>query len=177
MLIGNIRSIVTDNYASLVHEAKGTGKYAKSKVFLIFLLLPSVFGVFIGYTVPVWQGFISPMFPALGVLTGFSINMLVLLTGHSEEDSYNLKTEVVEQTQDFTLYSILNGVVLIAALIAAMVIMRGVLGSNQVFGLVPVEVVMVGISILIYSLLVHYILVLVVMTHRLHSLVNIKALD
>lgn len=177
MLIGNIRSIVTENYASLVHEAKGKGKYAKSKVFLIFLLLPSVLGVFIGYTVPVWQGFISPMFPALGVLTGFSINMLVLLTGHSEEDSYNLKTEVVEQTQDFTLYSILNGVVLIATLIAAMVIMRGVLGSNQVFGLVPVEVVMVGISILIYSLLVHYILVLVVMTHRLHSLVNIKAFD
>ena len=111
-----------------------------------------------------------PILSVVGVLTGFSINALVLITGHDNNESYEIKKRVVEQTQDFTLYSILSGILLIV------VITFGYVATNMSYPAwfpwkVSIPVVKIA-SVFVYTALMHYFLILLVISHRLYTLVH-----
>jgi hypothetical protein len=173
MLLENLQSIVVRNYTSLVDEA---GRFAKTRVALSFGFVPIVIGVLLGYYSPLWAKIVGALISAIGVLTGFSINSIVLLTSHSKENSYHLKTKHVNQTKDFTLYSILVGLVLLAALIigyagtSAEIQFSSIQNWKKPITTIPI------LSIVIYTLLCHYFMVLLSVTHRLYTLVHSDAI-
>lgn len=176
MLLHNIGRIVHDNYDSLVAEAWGRGRPAQAYVGTVFIVLPIVAGVFFGLFSPLWTEFVGALVSVIGVLTGFSINSIVLLTGHSEADSYDLKTRVVNQTKDYTLYSILVGIILLVVLILGYIIANSdpipIIENPYHNTVSDVQIA----SMLIYSFLIHYFLILLVITHRLYSLVHGNAI-
>lgn len=176
MLLSNLGSIISRNFTSLVNESRGTGLYAKSKVFVTFVAVPFGLAVLFGLMTPIWTDFLGAMFSMVAVLTGFSINSLVLLNRHSQEDTYEAKTEVVNQTKDFSLYSILSGVVLLITLTLGYLIVESslpqIIPSDLSFPITLLE----GVSILVYFILAHYLAMLLVITHRLYTLVHTDAL-
>lgn len=173
MLLKNIPTIVSNNYKSLVSETD-SGKWASRIIVgLLLIIIPSSFGVVLGVLSPIWMNLLSALISVVGVLTGFSINTIVLLTGHSEEDSYNLQTDVVEDTENFTLYSILVGIVLLITVLIGFIIVRGNLLPK--FNSLSVLVEVTGLqllSVVVYSLMFHYLVTLLVISHRLYSLVR-----
>lgn len=169
MLFSNLGKIVRKNYSSLSAQSGLNAPYAGVLVGLIFGVLPIELGILLAHLTPVWTGLIASLAPVLSVLTGFSINAIVLLTRHTEVDSYDDESRVVSQTQDFTLYAVFIGLVLIAFLLFGFIVAR----SSLLRPYPAIEVV----SALIYSVLVHYFLVLGVVVHRMYSLVNGGALS
>lgn len=172
MLLGNLGSIVARNYGSLIEEG---GSLAKLRVGLLFGALPSILGVVLGYFSPLWTGIIGPLISAIGVLTGFSINAIILLSGHSAEDSYDVERRHVQQTNDFTLYSILVGFSLLIVLVIGSVISN----ADFVIQEIPSGYQMVStsqiFSAIVYTLICHYFVVLLSVTHRLYTLVHSDA--
>ena len=173
MLLKNVGRIVNDNYVSLSGEAWGNGVISKIYVATLFGLLPLVFGAIIGLWSPLWADFVGPLISVVGVLTGFSINAIVLLTSHSSDRSYEIKTKVVDQTKDYTLYSILVGIITLVALIIGYILANGDLPLVLDLGISTMTIV----SIIVYILVFHYFLMLFVIVHRLYSLVHGNALN
>lgn len=175
MLLRNIGRIVTDNYDSLIDEAWGRGPASALLVIAGFGLVPVVLGLLGGYHVPVWVNFLSALISVIGVLTGFSINSIVLLTGHSESDSYSLKTKVVDQTKDYTLYSILVGIVLLITLTLGFLFVKAGFEYSITIRGFQFSILQL-VSVIVYSVLAHYVLILLVITHRLYTLVHGNAI-
>lgn len=169
MLLGNLRSIVARNYGSLVEEG---GAWAETRVAFLFGLVPTTIGALLGYYSPLWGEIIAPLISAIGVLTGFSINAIVLLSGNLGDDSYPLEQKHLQQTNDLTLYSILVGFCLLIVLVF------GVVTANIDFVLqeIPAQYRIVTatqvLSVVVYSLTCHYFVVLLSVTHRLYTLVH-----
>ena len=172
MFLSNIRKIVSNNYGSLVEEAGGEPLVSKLYVCFIFGLIPVLVGGFLGYYIDLWAGFIGTLISVVGVLTGFSINSVVLLSGHDAEGIYEQRRDAVRQTKDFTLYSILVGIVLLAVLTLGYLMTQ--VGSDfpVTFPNAPLAP-LTGVSILVYAILVHYLLILFFVTHRLYTMVHI----
>lgn len=177
MILRNIPRIVSDNYESLVHEAWGRGNASRLYVGLVFALIPSVIGVVLGYISPVESGLAGVLVSMVGVLTGFSINAIVLLSNHSAEDTFQQEIDAINKTRDFTLYSILVGIVLLMVLVLGLIIANsGPLPDSLSANLsLPISGTQI-LSSLIYILVVHYFVVLLVIAHRLYSLVNTPVL-
>jgi cytochrome b561 len=178
MLFGNIPDIVKRNYSSLVHEVRYSGICAKVAILCIFGGIPIGIGVGLGYISPLWTGLVGALISAMGVLTGFSINAVVLLSNHNEENSYQEKTKVVNQTKDFTLYSILFGVFVLAVLIIGFVTAKAEpIFTIRVPQYIPAITALQGVSAIVYTALIHYLIILLVVSHRLYSLVHGNALN
>lgn len=174
MILSNLGQIVVRNYATLVRETEGTGRYPYVVVAFTFGLFPILMGIALGFTTSLWTEIVRPLLSVIGVLTGFSINALVLITGQDNSDSYEIKGRVVEQTQDFTLYSILSGILLLV------VITFGYVATNMAYPAwfpwkVSIPVVEIA-SVFVYTALIHYFLILLVISHRLYTLVHGDAL-
>jgi hypothetical protein len=178
MLFGNVPAIIKRNYSSLVHEVGYSGVTAKAAIVCIFGAIPVTLGVGLGYISPLWTGLVGALISAMGVLTGFSINAVVLLSNHDEDASYAEKTEVVNQTKDFTLYSILFGVIVLAVLILGFVTAKAKpLVTIQFPANVPTITGLQIVSAVVYTALIHYLIILLVVSHRLYSLVHGNALN
>jgi len=172
MFLSNIGKIVSKNYGSLVEEAGGESPVSELYVFLFFCLVPILVGGFLGYYIDLWAGFIGTLISVVGVLTGFSINSVVLLSGHDADGIYQQREDAVRQTKDFTLYSILVGIVLLAILTLGYLMIQ--VGSDFPisFSNAPLEP-LTAVSALVYAVLVHYLLILFFVTHRLYTMVHI----
>lgn len=173
MLLENLWCIVTRNYASLVDEG---GSLGKTRVFVLFGLIPALIGGVLGFYSPLWPEIIGPLISAIGVLTGFSINAIILLSGHSVEESYDLEIKHVRQTKDFTLYSILVGFSLLIVLIIGSVISNAGFIIHGVPSSLDAATGSQVLSVIVYSLICHYFLVLLSVTHRLYTLVHSDSL-
>lgn len=174
MIFSNLGKIVIGNYQTLIRETEGNGLYPYIVVSFIFGIFPALLGVALGFTTSLWTEIVRPLLSVIGVLTGFSINALVLITGHDKNDAYEIKGRVVEQTQDFTLYSILSGILLLV------IITFGYVALSMSYPAwfpwkVSIPVVEIA-SILVYTGLIHYFLILLVISHRLYTLVHGEAL-
>jgi predicted Co/Zn/Cd cation transporter (cation efflux family) len=165
MIFKNISKIVKNHYISLAEETGFKPKPAGAILTVIFFLLPTVLGVVLGSAVTIWEGFISASAPVLSVLTGFSINTLVLLMRFDTKNSHQYDQSNVEKTKEFTLYSILIGVLIIIFLVFGFIIARMNLEGN--------EFVAISISSITYALIAHYFLTLLVITHRLYSFTKV----
>lgn len=164
MIFGNIGSIITDHYSSLGEETGLKTPYDFVFLAFVFALLPIVIGFSLANYVLLWSGFIAASAPVLSVLTGFSINTIILLMRYDKDGSHPYEEKTVRKTKEFTLYSILAGVVLIICLVFGFVLSR-------VDGAIGVEIAFV-VSGIVYTLMAHYFLTLLVITHRLWSLIH-----
>lgn len=164
MIFGNLTSIVNDHYSSLGEETGWRHPFDKFLLVVIFGVLPLVVGFPLGFRVPVWSEFIAASASVLSVLTGFSINTIILLMRYNGENNHPYEQRTVQKTKEFTLYSILLGVVIIIALVFGFILTKfGSLG-----GLTVAKLISGGI----YSLIAHYFLTLLVITHRLWTLIQ-----
>jgi hydrogenase-4 membrane subunit HyfE len=169
MIFGNIGRIVDDHYISLAEE---TGlDYPFDYGFLIstFVVIPSLAGYLLATYVTIWSGFIAASAPVLSVLTGFSINTIILLMRYNGEDEHPYEQNTVEKTKEFTLYSILIGVLIIATLVFGFILVQVEIEAGATLPL--------AVSGIIYALIAHYFLTLLVITHRLWSLIHGGAID
>ncbi|WP_276301967.1 hypothetical protein [Halorussus lipolyticus] len=164
MIFGNIGSIVTDHYSSLGEETGLKTPFDYVFLVIVFGIIPSVIGYTLANYVIIWSGFIAASAPVLSVLTGFSINTIVLLMRYDKDGSHPYEEKTVRKTKEFTLYTILAGVLLITCLMFGYIISR-------INGVASLEVAFF-VSGLVYSLLAHYFLTLFVITHRLWSLIH-----
>jgi len=165
MIFKNISKIVKNHYTSLAEETGYKSKPAGVILTIIFFLLPVVLGAALGSAVIIWEGFISASAPVLSVLTGFSINTLVLLMRFDTENSHQYDQSTVEKTKEFTLYSILIGVLIIIVLVFGYIITRINLEGGSF--------VVIAVSSITYALIAHYFLTLLVITHRLYSFTKV----
>lgn len=169
MLFRNITRIVADNYTALAGESTWQGRSAWGYVGTVFIGVPVAAGIVLSFVTPIWPELLGTLTPVFGVLTGFSINAIMLLTRHSEEDSYDLETHVVQETRKFTLYSILVGLSLIFLLVCVLIASRSTVS-------VPYDLTRI-VSAGVYTMMVHYFLTLLVITHRLQSLIEGGAIN
>lgn len=169
MLFRNLTRIVADNYTALAGGSRWRGRIAWGDVAVVFIGLPVVAGIVLSSVAPIWPGLLGTLTPVFGVLTGFSINAIMLLTRHSEEDSYDLETQVVQETRKFTLYSILVGLTLIGLLVCVLIASKSTIS-------IPYDFTRIA-SASVYTMMVHYFLTLLVITHRLHSLIEGGAIN
>lgn len=169
MLFHNLTRIVADNYTALAGESSWPDRIAWGYVTVVFIALPVTAGTALSFITPIWSGLVSTLTPVFGVLTGFSINAIMLLTRHSEEDSYSLETRLVQETRKFTLYSILVGLTLIALLVGVLIASKSTVTVQYDF----TQIVSAGV----YTVMLHYFLTLLVITHRLHSLIEGGAIN
>ena len=169
MLFRNLTQIVADNYTALAGESTWPGRIAWGYVGTVFIVFPVAAGIALSFVTPIWSGLLGTLAPVFGVLTGFSINAIMLLTRHSEEDSYDLETHIVQETRKFTLYSILVGLTLIGLLV-------GVLIASKSTVSIPYDFTRI-VSAGVYTMMIHYFLTLLVITHRLHSLIEGGAIN
>ncbi|MFC5367224.1 hypothetical protein [Salinirubrum litoreum] len=177
MLLRNLPDIVWKNYSSLADESGFRGRRAWVFVVATFVVLPIAAGTVAGRYSPIWSDLIRTLITATGVLTGFSINALVLLTSHTAEKTYEQKTTIVEQTQDFTLYSVLVGVSLLLSLVGGYILTEASVVNGMAIPF-PVSISASQLlSFVVYSLLAHYFLILLVIVHRLYTLVDTNALN
>lgn len=165
MIFKNITKIVKNHYTSLAEETGYKPKPAGAILIIIFFLLPAILGVVLGSEVFIWEGFISASAPVLSVLTGFSINTLVLLMRFDSKNSHQYDQSTVEKTKEFTLYSILVGVIIIIFLVFGFIITRINLEAGKL--------VLIAVSSITYALIAHYFLTLLVITHRLYSFTKV----
>lgn len=173
MLFYNIKRTTEECFHSLYDEV-GVERHPKLFVRAVFWGIPAIFGTALGLVSPIWGGIVAALASTIGILTGFSINAIVLLTGYSENDGYELKTNVVDKTKNITLYSIFLGVSLLIILILGLVITRARLPPGVE---IPMISGMQAVSIAFYVVLTHYFMILLVITHRLYSLVHSDALN
>lgn len=173
VLLQNIGRIVEDNYSSLVHEAPGRGKKSQLVVFGIFGFFPATAGFLFGLASPFWTSIITALVSSIGVLTGFGINSIMLLTNAATEDMYEQKRNMVNQTLDYTLYSVLVGLLSLVVLLFGFILSE----ANIPFSMptIPISRAQL-ISIVVYFALIHYFMVLFVITHRMYSLINTNAI-
>ena len=169
MLLENLRSIVVRNYGSLVEEG---GSSAKIRVALLFGLTPIIIGTLLGYYSPLWSEIIAPLISAIGVLTGFSINAIVLLSGNLDDDSYPLEQKHLRQTNDLTLYSILVGFCLLIVLVFGAVTANIDIVLQEIPNQYRIVTATQVLSVIVYTLTCHYFVVLLSVTHRLYTLVH-----
>ena len=164
MIFGNIGSIISDHYSSLGQETGLKNPFDYVFLAVVFVAFPAVVGFALANYVVLWSGFITASASVLSVLTGFSINTIILLMRYDEDGSHPYEQKTVRKTKEFTLYAILAGVVLIICLVFGIVISRigGTAGSGLAF----------VVSGIVYSLMAHYFLTLLVITHRLWSLIH-----
>lgn len=168
----NLRKIVSKNYSSLVEEAGGESPTSELYVFFFFGLLPILVGAVLGYYVELWAGFIGTLISVVGILTGFSINSVVLLSGQVADGTYQQRKDAVRQTKDFTLYSILIGIVLLAILTLGYLMTQ--VGADFPVSFSESLVTPLNlISATVYAVLIHYLLILFFITHRLYTMVHI----
>jgi D-alanyl-lipoteichoic acid acyltransferase DltB (MBOAT superfamily) len=172
MFLSNLGKIISKNCASLVEEAGGESRFPKLYVIFFFAFLPILVGVLLGYYIELWAGFISTLISVVGILTGFSINSVVLLSGHDANGVYEQRKDAVRQTKDFTLYSILIGIVLLSALTLGYLMLQVGSDSPISFSNTPIAPLTVA-SISVYAILAHYLLILFFVTHRLYTMVHI----
>ena len=169
MIFKNLREIVRDHYTSLATETNYTSPYSYLIIAILFVLIPTVMGFFLAKYVTVWTGFVTVSATVLSVLTGFTVNTIVLLMRYNKDGSHPYEKKKVKQTKEFTLYTLLLGVVLLASMTVGMIL-------SQVDNTIPSEVELVTSGI-IYSLLIHYFLTLLMITHRFWGLVHGDVLD
>lgn len=164
MIFGNLRSIVTDHYSSLGEETGLRTPFDYILLVILFVVLPTGIGFVLANYVVLWSGFISASAPVLSVLTGFSINTIILLMRYDNDGAHPYEERTVRKTKEFTLYSILAGVLLIICLVFGFILSRisGAAGPDIAF----------VVSGIVYSLMAHYFLTLLVITHRLWSLIH-----
>jgi hypothetical protein len=164
MIFGNIGSIISDHYSSLGQETGLKNPFDYVFLAVVFVAFPAVVGFALANYVVVWSGFITASASVLSVLTGFSINTIILLMRYDKDGSHPYDQKTVRKTKEFTLYAILAGVVLIICLVFGIVVSRigGAAGSGLAF----------VVSGIVYSLMAHYFLTLLVITHRLWSLIH-----
>lgn len=164
MIFGNIGSIVSDHYSSLGQETGLRRPFDYAVLAVIFAIFPTVIGFTLANYVVLWSGFITASASVLSVLTGFSINTIILLMRYDKDGSHPYEQRTVKKTKEFTLYAILAGVVLIICLVFGIVISRigGAAGSGLAF----------VVSGIVYTLMAHYFLTLLVITHRFWSLIH-----
>lgn len=164
MIFGNLKSIVGDHYSSLGDETGYKHPFDYIVLGVLFFALPLSVGFVLAYYVPIWPGFISASAPVLSVLTGFSINTIILLMRYEPEGNHFYEERTVQKTKEFTLYTILVGVIIIIALVFGFILTQVDTGTPFSFTLFVTGVV--------YSLIAHYFLTLLVITHRLWSLIH-----
>lgn len=169
MLFHNLTRIIADNYSALAGESSWSGHTAWESVAVVFIVFPIAAGSTLSFITPIWTGLLSTLTSVFGVLTGFSINAIMLLTRHSEEDSYDLETKIVQETRKFTLYSILVGLLLIALLVGVLIASNSTVTLRYDLS----QIVSAGV----YTMMIHYFLTLLVITHRLHSLIEGGAIN
>jgi len=164
MIFGNIGSIVSDHYSSLGQETGLKNPFDYIFLAVVFVGFPAVVGFTLANYVVLWSGFITASASVLSVLTGFSINTIILLMRYDKDGSHPYEQRTVRKTKEFTLYAILAGVVLIICLVFGIVVSRigGTAGSGLAF----------VVSGIVYTLMAHYFLTLLVITHRLWSLIH-----
>lgn len=164
MIFGNIGSIISDHYSSLCQETGLKKPVDYFVLAVIFVAFPVLVGFSLANYVVLWSGFVTASASVLSVLTGFSINTLILLMRYNKDGSHPYEQRTVRKTKEFTLYAILSGVVLIICLVFGIVVSRigGSAGSELAF----------VISGIVYSLMAHYFLTLLVITHRFWSLIH-----
>lgn len=169
MLVANLWDIVKDHYASAVDASKWNGGVAKFHVFILFAALPLIVGITLGYFSPLWGGMLQILITVLGVLTGFSINSLVLLMRHSTEDSYNLESRMVDTARDYCLYAVLVGLILIVASLVGFALSKSAIDFHRN--------VKIASSVVLYTIVAHYFATFGVLTHRFYTLINGDAIE
>lgn len=164
MIFGNIGSIISDHYSSLGQETGLNNPFDYIFLAVVFVAFPAIVGFVLANYVVLWSGFITASASVLSVLTGFSINTIILLMRYDKDGSHPYEQKTVRKTKEFTLYAILSGVILIICLVFGIVVSRigGAAGSGLAF----------VVSGIVYSLMAHYFLTLLVITHRLWSLIH-----
>jgi hypothetical protein len=158
------KNIITDHYSSLGEETNLKTPVDYVVLFIIFATVPVGIGFILARYVVLWAGFIAATAPVLSVLTGFSINTIILLMRYDNHGAHPYEERTVRKTKEFTLYSILVGVILIICLVFGFILSR-------VDGRVGTEIAFV-VSGIVYALIAHYFLTLLVITHRLWSLIH-----
>lgn len=164
MIFGNLRTIITDHYSSLGEETGLSKPYRYYFLAFLFGIVPLMVGGGLGWYIPIWTGLITASTSAVSVLTGFSINTLILLMRYNKNDSHPYEQKTVRKTKEFTLYSILLGVGLLISLVFGYLLTHVSISTGTYL--------MKTISILVYTIIAHYFLTLLVITHRLWSLVH-----
>jgi hypothetical protein len=164
MLFQNLSKIIRGHYSALDRGNAFTPVISKAVIFFIFFAIPAAIGSILGIISPLTTNIVAPFVTVLGVLTGFSINAVLLLFRYSEDKSYEEEIQVVEQTREVTLYSVFIGIVLVACMLVAAVLTQ----SDLFFG----ELIEKTGSILIYAATMHYFITLLVIVHRLYSLLH-----
>lgn len=169
MIFRNLRRIVSDHYKSLAKETSLVYPVDYLVLAFIFAIVPLGIGSIIAYYVPIWQDLFSVAATVVTILTGFSFNTLILLLRYSDPNGHTFQQKFVNQTRKFTLYSILIGIIITISLVFGYV------------AFVPAENIggkfLFAVSTAIYSILVHYFLSLLVITHRLWGLTNSSITD
>ena len=169
MLFQNISKIIWGHYGALSSGNPFKPWASRFLIFFVFFLIPITIGVVLGFISPLTSGIVTPFVTVLGVLTGFSINAIFLLFRHSDDNSYEEEIQVVEQTRQVTLYAVLIGIVLIACLLITAALTQGSIFFGDLLGKIG--------SSLLYAATMHYFITLLVIVHRLYSLIHGGALQ
>lgn len=164
MIFRNILTITRNNYESLVSEIRVRPSIKKPLVIFIFGGLPAVIGALLGWISPVSGNIVIGLVSVISVMTGFSINAIVLLIGNSGENSYDLEVHIVDQTIDFTLYAIVVGIFTLLLILLGYIF----ISSNLQLGIGGVKI----FSVITYTMVIHYFLGLFVVSHRLFTFVK-----
>ena len=123
--------------------------------------------------VPVSNGLISRVIPALAILIGFSINAVILMAGEPLEPGEGTQSrtaysevknrkQALIHTRSNTLYALVVG--LLALLMA-------IISSAVLHARLP-EMLVTAVSFVLYFLLIHYFITLLMVVRRLYILVE-----
>lgn len=158
----DISPIVINFYKDILRSNRRSNTEAYSLV-----LLPLIFS-FVAVVRPIDSDFISMMATALAILFGFTFSSLLTTAKYTAKDD-PVEERVVNQTRLGTSYGLL---VNLAALISVVVVSIGVTNYGNLSYLVAT-----AISIIVYFLLFHYLLVMVYLMRYLYLLAIGGALE
>lgn len=158
----DVTPIVKNFYRDILEN----DRRANTEAYLL-LLLPAALAL-VGVIRPIDHAFISMMATALAILFGFTFSSLLTTAKYSARED-RIEKKVVVQTRLGTSYALLVNLVALISLIAVSIAITNYATLSR-----PVEV---GISIGVYGLLFHYLLVMVYLMRYLYLLVIGGALE
>lgn len=175
MIFSNLGKIVEDHYRALEEESGYKPFFSRSIILFVFVIIPATIGSIFALYETLWPNFVIASATVFGVLTGFSINTLVLLLRYNDDEGYPLEKRTVQKTREFTLYTILIGIVILMVLLFGYLLIQ-----------ISIEEISIGnfvldieflISVFAYGLILHYFLTILTITHRLRTLIHGGALS
>lgn len=157
----SIRPIVNAHRESLSDESN-----SEHKVKFWFYILPALIAAFLVLLkIFITSSFALAVISMIAILIGFSVNAIVLLMDHVDEDMSSDEEKLVEGLRNLTLYSIIVGLVLL--LLTGLSLLAT---TNDLFE--GCWIARAIVSFLLFTGLSHYLITLFLLPARLYVVVE-----